>query len=87
MLHACPRLRRDLVGGALLPGEDQVNPMLLAEAFKRSAVRLGATFRPDTRVTALRRRDRHRATRLVELTGLAPPRRGPRNAPRDYRSI
>jgi 3-methyladenine DNA glycosylase/8-oxoguanine DNA glycosylase len=30
---------------------------------------------------------RHRAARLVVLSGLRPPRRGPRNAPRDYRSI
>jgi 3-methyladenine DNA glycosylase/8-oxoguanine DNA glycosylase len=30
---------------------------------------------------------RHRATRLVVLSGLRPPRRGPRLAPRDYRSI
>jgi hydrogen cyanide synthase HcnC len=50
-----PRLTPDLLGAALLVGEHQVNPMLLAEAFKRAAVRLGAGFRPDTRVTALRR--------------------------------
>jgi 3-methyladenine DNA glycosylase/8-oxoguanine DNA glycosylase len=30
---------------------------------------------------------RHRATRLVVLSGLRPPRRGPRLAPRDYRSF
>jgi 3-methyladenine DNA glycosylase/8-oxoguanine DNA glycosylase len=30
---------------------------------------------------------RHRATRLVELSGVHPPRRGPRLAPRDYRSF
>ena len=30
---------------------------------------------------------RHRAARLVVLSGLRPPRHGPRNAPRDYRSI
>ena len=30
---------------------------------------------------------RHRAARLVVLSGLRPPRRGPRMAPRDYRSI
>jgi 3-methyladenine DNA glycosylase/8-oxoguanine DNA glycosylase len=30
---------------------------------------------------------RYRATRLVELSGLAPPRRGPRLAARDYRSL
>jgi hydrogen cyanide synthase HcnC len=51
-----PRLTRDLLGAALLPDEHQVNPMLLAEAFKRAAVRRGATFRHGTRVTGLRRR-------------------------------
>jgi hydrogen cyanide synthase HcnC len=51
-----PQLRRDIVGGILLHGEHQVNPMLLAEAFKRSAIRLGATFRSNLGVTALRRR-------------------------------
>ncbi len=30
---------------------------------------------------------RHRVTRLVELAGIAPPRRGPRLAARDYRSF
>jgi 3-methyladenine DNA glycosylase/8-oxoguanine DNA glycosylase len=30
---------------------------------------------------------RHRAARLVELSGLAPPRRGPRMSVRDYRSF
>jgi 3-methyladenine DNA glycosylase/8-oxoguanine DNA glycosylase len=30
---------------------------------------------------------RYRATRLIELTGTRPPRRGPRNSVRDYRSI
>jgi 3-methyladenine DNA glycosylase/8-oxoguanine DNA glycosylase len=30
---------------------------------------------------------RYRATRLIELTGTSPPRRGPRNSVRDYRSI
>jgi glycine/D-amino acid oxidase-like deaminating enzyme len=51
-----PRLTRDLLGAALLAGEHQVNPMLLAEALKRAAVGRGAEFRPDTRVTGLRRR-------------------------------
>jgi len=52
-----PRLTRELLGGALLLGEHEVNPMLLAEALKRGAIRLGAEFCSDTRVTALRRRD------------------------------
>jgi hydrogen cyanide synthase HcnC len=51
-----PHITPDLIGGALLPGEHQVNPMLLAEAYKRAAIRLGATFRHHTRVTGLRRR-------------------------------
>lgn len=50
-----PMLTRDLIGAALLAGEHQVNPMLTAEAFKRAAIRHGARFRHDTRVTALRR--------------------------------
>ncbi|HMC66294.1 MAG TPA: FAD-dependent oxidoreductase [Gemmataceae bacterium] len=51
-----PRLTPELRGAALLPGEHQVNPMLLAEAYKRAALRQGAAFRHDVRVTALRRR-------------------------------
>jgi len=50
-----PALTRELQGAALLSGEHQVNPMLLAEAFKRAAIRLGAEFRHDTLVRALRR--------------------------------
>jgi hydrogen cyanide synthase HcnC len=50
-----PNLTRDLLGAALLEGEHQVNPLLLAEGFKRAAIRRGAQFRHDTRVTALRR--------------------------------
>jgi hypothetical protein len=30
---------------------------------------------------------RHRAARLVELSGIRPPRRGPRMPVRDYRAI
>jgi hypothetical protein len=30
---------------------------------------------------------RHRAARLVVLSGIRPPRHGPRLAPRDYRAI
>jgi hydrogen cyanide synthase HcnC len=50
-----PRLTHDLVGGALLPGEHQVNPMLLAEAYKCAAINSGASFLHDTRVTGFRR--------------------------------
>jgi glycine/D-amino acid oxidase-like deaminating enzyme len=62
-----PRLTRDLAGGVLLSGEDQVNPMLLAEAFKRAAVKRGAAFRHDARVTALRCSDSR--VRGVEVGG------------------
>jgi hydrogen cyanide synthase HcnC len=50
-----PLLRADIKGGVLLPGEHQVNPMLLAEAYKRAAMGRGAAFRPNTYVTGLRR--------------------------------
>ncbi|HEX6881873.1 MAG TPA: FAD-dependent oxidoreductase [Planctomycetota bacterium] len=50
-----PLLTREIQGAALLSGEHQVNPMLLAEGFKRAALRQGAEFHHDTRVTALRR--------------------------------
>jgi hydrogen cyanide synthase HcnC len=49
-----PRLARDVLGGALLQGEHQVNPMLLAEGYKRAAIKLGAIFRHDARVTGFR---------------------------------
>jgi hydrogen cyanide synthase HcnC len=54
-IRIIPELTRDLRGGVLLPGEHQVNPMLLAEAFKRGALRHGATFRSDTLATGFRR--------------------------------
>src|SRR5437660_1634402 len=50
-----PHLTCALLGAALLTGEHQVNPMLLAEAFKRAAGKQGCMFRPDSQVTALRR--------------------------------
>jgi hydrogen cyanide synthase HcnC len=52
-----PTITRDIVGGALLPGEHQVNPMQLAEAYKRAAIAAGAKFRHDTRVTGFRRKN------------------------------
>jgi hydrogen cyanide synthase HcnC len=48
-----PLLSAELQGAVLLPGEHQVNPMLLAEAFKRAAVARGAEFRHDCRVQKL----------------------------------
>ncbi len=50
-----PKITHELTGAALLPEEHQVNPMLLAEAYKRAAIRAGATFRHDTQVTGFRR--------------------------------
>ena len=50
-----PALTHELRGAALLPGEHQVNPMLLAEAYKKAAMRLGVEFLSDLQVTALRR--------------------------------
>jgi len=40
-----PLLSEQFIGGGLLPGEYQVNPMALAEAYKRAALRLGAEFK------------------------------------------
>ena len=51
-----PALTHELVGGALLPEEHQVNPMMLAEAYKQGALSQGARLRHDSRVTGLRRR-------------------------------
>jgi glycine/D-amino acid oxidase-like deaminating enzyme len=48
-----PQLTDDVLGAAVLSGEHQVNPMLLAEGFKRSAIALGARFRHDTCATGL----------------------------------
>ena len=48
-----PGLTPDLLGAARLVNEHQVNPMLLAEAFKRSAMALGAKFRHETRASDL----------------------------------
>jgi hydrogen cyanide synthase HcnC len=48
-----PNLTGDTLGAAFLPGEHQVNPMLLAEAYKRAAIRHGARFRHETRVSRL----------------------------------
>lgn len=48
-----PELTPDLLGAARLVDEHQVNPMLLAEAFKRSAMALGAKFRHETRASEL----------------------------------
>ena len=50
-----PSLTTEIVGGALLPGEHQINPMLLAEAYKRAALAEGARMQHATLVDALKR--------------------------------
>lgn len=62
-----PELTGDLIGAAMLKGEHQINPMLLAEAFKRGAIAHGAEFRHDCLVNGLvRRGDRIAGVRLGE---------------------
>jgi len=48
-----PQLTDDFLGAAVLANEHQVNPMYLAEGFKRAAIALGAQFRHNTLVTGL----------------------------------
>ena len=48
-----PCLTNDLLGAARLAEEHQVNPMWLAEGYKRAAINLGARFRHETRVAKL----------------------------------
>jgi hydrogen cyanide synthase HcnC len=48
-----PMITRDQLGGIYFPGDNQVNPMLLFEACKRAACKLGAKFVPDTEVTGI----------------------------------
>jgi hydrogen cyanide synthase HcnC len=61
-----PLITRDLRGAVYFPGDNQVNPMLLAEALKRGAVAKGARFVGEARVTGFRR-DGDRVT-AVETT-------------------
>lgn len=51
-----PAVSSEILGGAMIPGEYQVNPMLVGEAFKRAAMALGAVFRPAEPVVRLLRR-------------------------------
>jgi len=48
-----PLVTRDLLGAIHFPGDNQVNPMLLAEALKRGALAHGARFVAEARVRAL----------------------------------
>jgi sarcosine oxidase, subunit beta len=45
----------DAIGGAFCPGEGKANPLAVAPAFARRAVRLGADIRPRTAVLSLTR--------------------------------
>ncbi len=45
-----PEVTHDLCGAIHLPGDNQVNPMLLCEALKRAAVARGARFVEEARV-------------------------------------
>ena len=49
-----PLLTREQLGGIYFPGDNQVNPMLLADACRRSSVNLGAAYLHDTEVTGLK---------------------------------
>ncbi len=48
-----PTVTTDIVGGALLPGEFQVNPMMLAEGFKRAALAEGARLQHNELVSEI----------------------------------
>ena len=50
-----PQLTDQLLGAARLVDEHQVNPMWLAEGFKRAAINLGAKFRYETKAATLTR--------------------------------
>ena len=64
-----PAVSTDIVGGALLPGEDQLNPMMLTEAYKRAALASGARLQHDRLVDEiLREDDRVVGVRLGEET-------------------
>ena len=70
-----PELTDQFEAAVLIEGEHQVNPMLLAEAYKRAAVARGARFEHDVRVSGLIRQgdrvtgvevdDRHISADLV----------------------
>jgi hydrogen cyanide synthase HcnC len=49
-----PLMTKDQQGGVYFPGDNQVNPMLLADAAKRSAIKLGAVFKNNTEVKGVR---------------------------------
>jgi hydrogen cyanide synthase HcnC len=49
-----PLMTEQQQGGVYFPGDNQVNPMLLADAAKRSAINLGASFLNDAEVQNIR---------------------------------
>jgi len=49
-----PLMTREQLGGVYFPGDNQVNPMLLADGAKRAAMKLGAVHHSDTEVTGIR---------------------------------
>ncbi|MEE3285134.1 MAG: FAD-dependent oxidoreductase [Planctomycetota bacterium] len=64
-----PAVTTDVLGGALLPGENQVNPMLLAEAYKRAALASGTKLQHDRLVDEiLREGDRVVGVRMGDET-------------------
>jgi hydrogen cyanide synthase HcnC len=64
-----PSVTRDLRGAVFFPGDNQVNPMLLAEALKRAAVMRGARFVAEARVRELRRDVGGRVVEVVSERG------------------
>jgi len=66
-----PLLSDEIVGGVLIEGEHQVNPMMLAEGYKRAALASGADFLGSTLVEGLiRRGDRVSGVRLQDGSDL-----------------
>lgn len=49
-----PLMTAEQQGGVYFPGDNQVNPMLLANAARQSATALGAVFKNNTEVTGIR---------------------------------
>lgn len=66
-----PLVTTDLLGAICFPGDNQVNPMLLAEGLKRGATARGARFVADARVTGFEMRD-GRVTAVVTTRGTIP---------------
>ena len=63
-----PLLKGRLVGGILLEGEAQIEPLRIVQALAREAGRMGATFLPDTEVESIETAA-GRVVRVVTATG------------------